>query len=73
MKITLNRINDDYLFECKNAVGNTILLNNNSQSESSEGVSPMETILMAVAGCSGIDMVSILKNKDKKSQNFLLK
>ena len=70
MKITLNRINDDYLFECKNAVGNTILLNNNSQSESSEGVSPMETILMAVAGCSGIDMVSILKKQRQEITKF---
>ena len=70
MKITLNRINDDYLFECKNAVGNTILLNNNSQSESSEGVSPMETILMAVAGCSGIDILSILKKQRQQISKF---
>lgn len=63
MKITLNRINDNYLFECKNSIGNSILIDNISQSEGSKAVSPMETILMAVASCSGIDMVNILKKQ----------
>ena len=70
MKITLNRINDDYLFECTNSLGNKILLNSVSQSENKEGVSPMETILMAVAGCSGIDMVSILKKQRQEITKF---
>ncbi|KEY18656.1 OsmC family protein [Kaistella antarctica] len=70
MKITLNRINDDYLFECTNSLGNKILLDNSSQSEGTKGVSPMETILMAVAGCSGIDMVSILKKQRQEITNF---
>lgn len=70
MKITLNRINDDYLFECTNSVGNSILLNNLSASENSKGVSPMESLLMAVAGCSGIDMVSILKKQRQEITDF---
>ncbi len=70
MKITLNRINDDYLFECTNSLGNKILLDNTSQSEGTKGVSPMETVLMAVAGCSGIDMVSILKKQRQEITKF---
>lgn len=70
MKITLNRINDDYLFECTNSLGNKILLDNTSQSTGTKGVSPMETILMAVAGCSGIDMVSILKKQRQEITKF---
>lgn len=70
MKITLNRINDDYLFECKNSLGNTILLDNISQSESTKAVSPMESLLMAVAGCSGIDMVNILKKQRQDLKGF---
>lgn len=70
MKITLNRINDDYLFECTNSVGNSILLNNLSASENSKGVSPMESLLMAVAGCSGIDMISILKKQRQEITDF---
>ncbi|KIA89820.1 OsmC family protein [Kaistella jeonii] len=70
MKITLNRINDDYLFECKNSIGNTILLDNISQSEGTKAVSPMESLLMAVAGCSGIDMVSIMKKQRQELTSF---
>jgi uncharacterized OsmC-like protein len=32
------------------------------------GASPMELVLMEVAGCSAIDMISILKNNVKKSR-----
>ncbi len=69
MKITLNRINDDYLFECTNAQGNSILLDNTSQ-PGAKGVSPMESVLMAVAGCSGIDVVSILKKQRQEITDF---
>lgn len=69
MKITLNKINDDYLFECTNSAGNSILLDNTSQ-PGAKGVSPMESVLMAVAGCSGIDMVSILKKQRQNVTKF---
>lgn len=69
MKIYLNRLNDDYLFECHNEQGNKILMDNVSQ-PGAQGVSPMETLLMAVAGCSGIDVVSILKKQRQEITNF---
>lgn len=69
MKITLNRINDDYLFECTNTHGNSILLDNTSE-PGAKGVSPMESVLMAVAGCSGIDVVSILKKQRQEITGF---
>lgn len=69
MKITLNRLNDDFLFECTNAQGNSILLDNTSQ-PGAKGVSPMESVLMAVAGCSGIDVVSILKKQRQEITDF---
>lgn len=69
MKIRLNRINEDYLFECTNAARNTILLDNTSQPDA-KGVSPMESLLMAVAACSGIDMVSILKKQRQEITDF---
>ncbi|WP_300674231.1 OsmC family protein [Soonwooa sp.] len=69
MKIQLNRINDDYLFECSNQNGHSILIDNTSQ-EGATGVSPMETVLMAVAGCSGIDVVSILKKQRQTITDF---
>ena len=69
MKISLQRINDDYLFECTNSAGNKILLDNTSEPDS-KGVSPMEGVLMAVAGCSGIDIVSILKKQRQIIEDF---
>lgn len=69
MKITLNRINDDFLFECANTKGAKILLDNTSQLDA-KGVSPMEALLMAVAGCSGIDMVNILKKQHQTITDF---
>ena len=69
MKISLQRINDDYLFECTNAEGNKILLDNTSEPDA-KGVSPMEAVLMAVAGCSGIDIVSILKKQRQIIEDF---
>ncbi|MBQ0151831.1 MAG: OsmC family protein, partial [Chryseobacterium sp.] len=66
---TLNRLNEDYLFECSNSQGNSILLDNTSQ-PGAKGVSPMESILMAVAGCSGIDVVSILKKQRQEITDF---
>lgn len=69
MKITLNRLNDEFLFECKNSAGSSILLDNTSLDDA-KGVSPMESILMAVAGCSGIDVVAILKKQRQTIVNF---
>lgn len=69
MKITLNRINDDYLFECKNSTGNIVILDN-IRNQNAKGVSPMESLLMAVAGCSGIDIISILKKQKQEIKQF---
>ena len=65
MKVSLERINNDYLFEVSNTNGHRVLLDNNSKIEGSvKGISPMELLLMGLAGCSSIDVVSIL-NKQK--------
>lgn len=69
MKISLNRINDDFLFECTNSQGNSIFLDNTTQ-PGAKGVSPMESVLMAVAGCSGIDVVAILKKQRQEITGF---
>ena len=69
MKIKLNRLNDDFLFECTNEQGNSILLDNTTL-PGAKGVSPMQSLLMAVAGCSGIDLVSILKKQRQQIDTF---
>ena len=65
MNIELERINNDYLFEVANSNGHRVLLDNNSKKTGSvKGISPMELLLMGLAGCSSIDIVAIL-NKQK--------
>lgn len=69
MKITLNRINEDYLFECANENGQKIILNN-IREDKNNGVSPMEAVLMSLAGCSSIDVIHILKKQRQEIANF---
>ena len=62
MKINLKRINDDYLFKATNDRGHEIVMDNKTKEEGFvQCVSPMETLLMGLAGCSSIDIIYILK------------
>ena len=71
MNVSLERINEDYLFEVTNSNGMSIHLDNKSKSTGQvEGISPMELLLMGVAGCSSIDIVAIL-NKQKINPKLL--
>lgn len=63
MKINLKRINDDYLFKATNDRGHEIVMDNKTEEAFVQGVSPMETLLMGLAGCSSIDIVYILKKQ----------
>ena len=62
MKVTLDRKNNDYLFEAKGASGNSVMIDNKTVDEV-KGSSPMELLLMGVGGCSAIDIISILKKQ----------
>ena len=69
MKVFLERVNSDYLFGVENKNGQKVLLDNSSKTSGKvEGVSPMELLLMGVAGCSAIDIIAIL---DKQKINPL--
>ena len=71
MKVSLERINEDYLFEVTNSNGMSIHLDNKSKTTGQvKGISPMELLLMGVAGCSSIDIVAIL-NKQKINPKLL--
>ena len=51
----------DNLFEGKAENGNTILFD--ADTAHTHGPSPMEAVLMALCGCTSVDVVSILKKK----------
>lgn len=69
MKIHLKRLNDNYHFETVNERGNVIHLDNKSE-PNPQGASPMELLLMGIAGCSSIDIVMILKKQQLEMTNL---
>jgi putative redox protein len=71
MKITLDRVNDKYHFELKNERGHIVNVDNRAEFGGDDlGASPMELVLMGVAGCSAIDMISILKKQRQEINSF---
>ena len=51
----------DSIFEGKAENGNTIVFDSDTQH--THGPSPMESVLMALCGCTSVDVVSILQKK----------
>jgi len=71
MKITLERKNDNFHFELKNERGHIVNVDSRPEFGGNDmGASPMELVLMGVAGCSGIDMISILKKQRQEITSF---
>lgn len=56
MEVKLQRLNDSKLFQATNEEGQSIELSGDGNA-----VGPMESVLMAAAGCSSIDIVMILE------------
>ncbi len=69
MKISLKRINDNYLFETVNERGNIVLLDNKTDDEP-KGSSPMDLLLRGIAGCSSIDIVMILRKQNHELEDL---
>ena len=71
MKVTLNRLNDNFHFELKNERGHIVNVDSRPEFGGNDmWPSPMELVLMGVAGCSGIDMISILKKQRQEITSF---
>lgn len=64
MNIELKRIQEPFLFEAKNATGNSIHIDASPQiGGTDKGVRPMELLLMGLAGCVSIDVINILRKQ----------
>jgi putative redox protein len=64
--------NGDFNFTGKNTSGGSVQIGTkNSQSQC--GVSPMDLLLLGLAGCTGIDVVSILKKKKHTLSDFQIR
>ncbi len=69
MKITLERKDNDFHFETRNERGHVVHIDHKAK-EDAKGASPMELLLMGVAGCSAIDVVSILKKQRQRITSY---
>src|SRR5436190_16049780 len=64
IKIELNRLNDAFHFEASNENGNKVHIDASPDiGGTNQGMRPMQMLLAALGGCSGIDVVNILKKQ----------
>lgn len=71
MHIDLHRVEAPFHFEARNDSGNTIHFDASPEiGGQNKGVRPMQSLLMALGGCSGIDVVSILQKQKQVLQDF---
>lgn len=71
MRIELNRLDNDFYFEAKNEEGNVIHFDASPAiGGHNKGVRPMQALLMAMGGCSAIDIILILKKQKQEIKDF---
>ncbi len=69
--IHLKRIDEDYLFETTDEAGKTMVMDiPTDQGGHGGGVRPMQALLSAMGGCSGVDVVMILKKQKETIDQF---
>ena len=74
IKIELNRVQGDYGFEAKDAAGHIVNIDAaEATGGQGAGVRPMQLLLMGLGGCSGIDIISILKKQRQTVENLSIK
>jgi putative redox protein len=61
------RWNKGMNFEADTPSGHTVQLDSAPKDVPTKGPSPMETVALSLAGCSGMDVVSILEKRRKKT------
>ncbi len=73
MKIQIERTESPFRFEAQNESGNRVTMDAGpSLGGAGAGARPMEMLLMALGGCAGIDIVSILRKQKQEPLSFSL-
>ncbi|MEP6844541.1 MAG: OsmC family protein [Panacibacter sp.] len=69
--VELARVQNDYGFEANDAYGHKVQMDTSPESGGHNfGVRPMQMLLMGVAGCSAIDVISILKKQRQEVRDY---
>lgn len=72
--IHINRVKGDFGFEAEDANGHLVRLDTSDETGGINfGFRPMQSLLAALGGCSGIDVVSILKKQRFTIETFAMK
>ena len=72
--VEVNRVQGDYGFEATDAGGHTVRMDTSPDGGGIDfGIRPMQVLLMGLGGCSGIDVVSILKKQRQTIDDFSMK
>ncbi|GAO44778.1 OsmC family protein [Flavihumibacter petaseus] len=71
VKIDIVRQEGDYGFAATDANGHSVTMDTSPETGGSNyGIRPMQMLLMGLGGCSGIDVVSILKKQRQEIKAF---
>lgn len=74
VKVELERVNGAFGFEAKDAAGHTVKIDTSPETGGENfGVRPMQLLLMGLGGCSGIDILSILKKQRQNVTDFRMR
>jgi putative redox protein len=69
--IEVARVQGDYGFEAKDANGHIAFMDTSPETGGlNAGIRPMQMLLMGLGGCSGIDIVTILKKQRQAIEGF---
>lgn len=70
-KIELSRVFGDFGFEVKDEQNHVVRIDSSPESGGQNfGVRPMQLLLMGLAGCSGIDVITILKKQRQDVKDY---
>ena len=74
IKVEINRVHEDFGFEATDAYGHSVTIDTSPETGGTNfGIRPMQLLLMGLGGCSGIDIVSILKKQRQEVTSFQTK
>ncbi|MHA4811861.1 OsmC family protein [Flavitalea flava] len=71
IQIEVNRVNGDFGFEARDSSGHIARMDSSPETGGLNfGIRPMQMLLMGLGGCSGIDILSILKKQRQVVEGF---
>ena len=74
IQIALNRVDGDFGFDATDANGHIVKIDTSLETGGTNyGARPMQLLLMGLGGCSGIDIIAILKKQRQPVDGFAIK